>query len=319
MFRETFTKLILCTVAGIALCCAEQQSVKSSPELDSIVHSFSRECAMHGVSPDFSREGLQVGFGSVEARAGSCKPNAYPKIVNIDSTTWKHLPPSFKEMLVYHELAHCLLNRSHNNEVFGFGACKSWMRENDSICMVNSLNPGWRKYYVDELFNPTVSFPEGYRDDIKINNNNDPDTVAGVISYSGTKRLSFDSLFFERANWEIKIAISKPATTSGGISIAINEYTIHAASYSALGPINEFNRWIQIDQYKLQTSKNIVSWDSLSAMKDRVEISLIRENNAIYVYFERELKLYMPVRNIRLTGFIIREETNPSLKVYRRK
>jgi len=57
-----------------------------------------------------------------------------------------------KEYLVFHELGHCILGRSHSNDILENGDCKSIMQSGTSNCKGN-YNDENREMLLDELFN----------------------------------------------------------------------------------------------------------------------------------------------------------------------
>lgn len=135
--------------------------------LDSLTKRFFLEASIRGVDTSAWHRSVEVNLGSLpQDRAGSCQPDAFPKEVTIDHFYWKISNPKKREQLVFHELAHCLLERKHVNDTLRFGECKSWMRETDSDCLTNLDNNVWRTYYLDELFaRQPIHLPSWYRDE----------------------------------------------------------------------------------------------------------------------------------------------------------
>jgi len=68
---------------------------------------------------------------------------------------WKYNP----EALVYHELAHLFLKRSHKNERLN-GHCLSIMSQLDDPVYDNGDLLNRRDYYINELFNKNTPLPE---------------------------------------------------------------------------------------------------------------------------------------------------------------
>ncbi len=72
------------------------------------------------------------------------------------------------EALIFHELGHCILGRSHTSELLPNGDPKSLMIPNDitiySICeydIGNNCNKSFKRdYYLDELFDETTEVPD---------------------------------------------------------------------------------------------------------------------------------------------------------------
>lgn len=78
---------------------------------------------------------------------GQCTMNVTPKIeINIDYAEY----PDLLKRILYHELGHCILNRSHDNRVF----------HDHPVSLMNAIivdGVNWsqhKKYYINELFNP---------------------------------------------------------------------------------------------------------------------------------------------------------------------
>lgn len=83
---------------------------------------------------------------------GQCiESHAEGKRIVIDSDRWRRLTNSQKEFIVFHELGHCYLNRSHTDEKGSDGSCLSIMHSSTEACE-NKYNPATREDYLDELF-----------------------------------------------------------------------------------------------------------------------------------------------------------------------
>lgn len=319
-----FSFWILLTILN---CRGKKESLRSSAELETLVTSFVNECSKRGLNVEVSPKSLLVGFGRIESKAGRCKPNSYPKVITFDSVTWRTLSPQLKEMLVYHELAHCLLDKKHNNEVFKFGECKSWMRENDSTCSINTLNSVWRAYYINELFaEERVPSPDWYdtTQNADLNEKSKPIDLKIIKSKLNTLvTLVFDSTFINNnATWMIKFNFVEPENLNGSIGMAINEYAIQFSSRTDLSHANPnpvFSRAIVIQQYNYLRQVTIVSWDTLKSIHKKTDMSIKKTDQAIFVFFEKDLKLCIPIGKdkIALSGYAFFEEENPySIKVY---
>ena len=146
----------------LTLCCQEKELRYSAPpEIDPYVQRFQEEALQRGVHVDLHEEGLVINFETLsQGKAGRCKPNDFPKQVTIDPSQWKKLDDPQREVLVFHELGHYILNRDHNNHTLPFGECASLMDENDEeggfICSNNYYTSQWRQYYLDELFDSST-------------------------------------------------------------------------------------------------------------------------------------------------------------------
>lgn len=316
--------LLFWTLLTDVNCRGKKESIRSTEELEILVNSFADECSKRGLKVDVSSKSLLVGFGRVESKAGSCKPNSYPKIITIDSTVWRFLSPQVKEMLVYHELAHCLLDKKHNNEVFKFGECKSWMRENDSTCSINTINSAWRAYYINALFaDESLPSPDWY----DATQNAEPSEKSGTIdlkiSKTKSNTLVFDSTFVNnRSTWMIKFNFMEPKNLNGSMGIVINEYAIQFSSFTDLShknPTPVFSRAIALQQYNYLRQVTIVSWDTLKSIHKKTDMTIKKTDKAIFVFFENDLRLCIPIvkNNITMIGYTFFEEDNPySINVY---
>ncbi|MBA4056391.1 MAG: hypothetical protein C0490_16875 [Marivirga sp.] len=124
--RTAIFPVLLLGILMNCLQCRDKIEFHTTPaELMVLIDSFASECSRRGIKVDITPASLQVDFGRITSKSGSCKPHSHPKIITFDSLIWKALSPSVKEMLVYHELAHCLLQRKHTNDVLVSGECKS--------------------------------------------------------------------------------------------------------------------------------------------------------------------------------------------------
>ncbi len=100
---------------------------------------------------DYSLE-LTMGFTEVKGHAALC--TVYPdgrKEITVDADTWRYRNAAERKILVYHELGHCLMNRTHDESVDGNGEPHSIMnpttfsRESAAFFLENEES------YVEEL------------------------------------------------------------------------------------------------------------------------------------------------------------------------
>jgi hypothetical protein len=286
-------------------CQDKKNNIRSAKELEVLIGSFHKECSKRGLSIDVSSKSLQVGFGSIESKAGSCNPNSNPKTITIDSLTWRALSNQQKEILVYHELAHCLFNVKHNNDTLRFGECKSWMRENDSKCTINMVNKKWREYYINELFGPAeLPAPGWYNIHEKADLSQSAKRGAVKIVHNKSNVLQFDSAFFHSgSDWMIKIKFLEPEEINGSIGITINEYAILLAVYTSPAAPSDtlFSRAIMLNQYKYQSDRNILHWDILKSSGEKKEVSVKKRGNALFIFFGDELRSCIPIAENQIT------------------
>lgn len=154
--------LILTSLVFINVSCATTPidpgtSYVPITEVDSalapLVDSFIYEANLRGHHVDMSR--VTVTFGNIRKNRcdntiGYCMTNPrFGAIVKINTSTWPELNPYEQEMLVYHEMAHCLIGRDH---------CSKKLKDKPLSLMYplildTSIYKDNREEYVDELFN----------------------------------------------------------------------------------------------------------------------------------------------------------------------
>ena len=86
--------------------------------------------------------------------AGLCTYYSHaPNHVTIDLEFWNRFSDNFKEMIVFHELGHCILGRDHREGQLQDGKCISIMRSGSEFCQ-DAYIPSTKSYYIRELFHP---------------------------------------------------------------------------------------------------------------------------------------------------------------------
>ncbi|MCB0417744.1 MAG: hypothetical protein H6617_00785 [Bdellovibrionaceae bacterium] len=75
--------------------------------------------------------------------------------VDFSSSAWRSGSGTFKEMLVFHELGHCLLGRGHTNTSYSDGRKESIM---NSYIFSQSTYRAYRDEYLKELFSANVRY-----------------------------------------------------------------------------------------------------------------------------------------------------------------
>jgi hypothetical protein len=116
--------------------------------------AFELEAASRGIVIDLASENLIALFTDIPADnvAGQCSYSYnHPRQVTIDIPFWNRSNQLSREMIVFHELGHCVLNLDHDERSFPSGLCRSIMRSG-SCCCRDAYNMQNRNYYLDELF-----------------------------------------------------------------------------------------------------------------------------------------------------------------------
>jgi len=150
----------------------EEPTIDIADEFQVYVDTFEQEAAKRGLEDVFSERGIQVRFGDPNALqfgnpeffAGYCDIVSDPPIVNINQATWNVLIERNKEFVIFHELGHCLWERQHINDLLPNGELKSMMVggdfENSVGNKVINFSGLRRDYYIDELFDESISPPD---------------------------------------------------------------------------------------------------------------------------------------------------------------
>lgn len=125
----------------------------SNPIFFSIMEDFEEDASIH-ISPSFSIGDISINFGDVpNDAAGVCYiyKNGQKEIF-ISQKFWSKGSPMQKKILIYHELGHCRLNRSHDDS---FRAIDDMTIKNS---IMHSTIPStqefmnYKSYYLEELY-----------------------------------------------------------------------------------------------------------------------------------------------------------------------
>ena len=124
------------------------------PELRPFYMAFERAAAERGIDIDLTQEGITgniVELGN-NAIAGLCLrvPDA-PNRVAVDIGIWNSSDNAYRELIVFHELGHCVLGRDHLDDHQN-GTCQSIMHSGTTDCVTPLDDPALREEYLNELF-----------------------------------------------------------------------------------------------------------------------------------------------------------------------
>lgn len=138
----------------ISSCKKEDKSV-IEPDFKEYVDRFVAEAALRNVKIDISK--LKVAYGdTLKYYCGY----GMPSDVVIRSSCWENHTDAQKEILLFHELGHALLNRNHDNSRLPNGDFFTIMNEYNFYTCYSEFTPEKRKYYLDKLFIPSTPQPE---------------------------------------------------------------------------------------------------------------------------------------------------------------
>ncbi len=116
--------------------------------------TFQEEARSYGIDIDYESSNVtatlqQINNGNV---AGTCTTNGHNlRDIVIDQSFWDNASHLLKEMVIFHELGHCILGRGHFEGQFSNGICQSIMRSGLGTC-IDAYTNNNRDYFIDELF-----------------------------------------------------------------------------------------------------------------------------------------------------------------------
>ncbi len=155
--------------------CNDPHEYLVDDEFTQYVAQFELQAELHGKTIDTETTGLIVEFADLkDNQAGLCHYEK-PVRIQIDRSYWQAVSKSqnaelMKEELLFHELGHGILGRSHTNSTLENGDWKSVMCGGDKVSD-RSWNINYRgirrKYYIDELFNENIAEPDFARLQLK--------------------------------------------------------------------------------------------------------------------------------------------------------
>lgn len=146
--------IIIPLLFSLAACQTEEAkpSVEINNDLLPYFERFESEALLRGVEAPITT--LVSGkFADIEGDiVGQCEHYANsPNTILVDQQYWQKASDLEKEYLLFHELGHCYLERSHLDSKDATGKCLSIMQSGQGNCRMN-YNSSTRKEYLDELF-----------------------------------------------------------------------------------------------------------------------------------------------------------------------
>ena len=114
---------------------------------------FQNEGQLRGIEVDFANAGITALFDNLDnSIAGQCTTqNTGSREIKVDSRYWRRANGTDRELVIFHELGHCYLSRSHLDDSNTNGICISLMNSGLGKCTDN-YSSATRDDYLDELF-----------------------------------------------------------------------------------------------------------------------------------------------------------------------
>jgi hypothetical protein len=146
-------KLIFLFVLLVAtFACGKEETVNVDAELQPLFSSFSSEAQQRGMTLDMTNyTGMLTDLDEANVAAKCQTISNGQKRVLVDLGFWKTASTMQREMVVFHELGHCVLNRAHLDDARTDGSCFSMMQSGLGLCKM-SYTDKTRSAYLDELF-----------------------------------------------------------------------------------------------------------------------------------------------------------------------
>lgn len=288
------------------------------PRLRPMLDSFLLEASARNVELKPAADDLVIQFGRIAGKkGGSCKPDGIPKIITIDSMKWKFIDDAEKESLVFHELAHCLLLRPHNNETLKFGECKSLLREILSNCHINWSNKKWRSYYLDQLFAPNeTTVPEWHSTMPEVNDLKDMLPLR-QFRLKGAKFQYFDTPSPDGyCDWLINVTACRPARGLAYMGFSVNEINLDVAFVRIHATSDSIKSVVRLSILHAGTQTLLAEATSES---ETMHLSFRQYGSAIYIFFDKTLQYAMPMSPsaLKIGGYSSLPQSHYNIGLYR--
>jgi hypothetical protein len=198
-------------------CQKESDSIqKIDPPFQEYIDRFAKEASSRGVNVNL--QSLVVTFSdTLQNYCGYGVSNS----VQISSRVncWQNQTDANKEILMFHELGHAILHRSHDNSILSNGDYKTMMLDGNQFSLYSEDTPERRKYYLDELFNASTPPPSWASQKtistVLINDTiNKNSTNWKFVLRSGSSQLGEISTAVPSRGSSLKISTSTPSTFS---------------------------------------------------------------------------------------------------------
>lgn len=212
--KNTFYSMLLMIV--IFSSCKDHNEYRVGSEFTEYLQRFRNEAAERGRTFNVEAEGLIIEFANLKNNTAGLTHYEDPIRVEIDETYWNDISSTagadlMKENLIFHELGHGLLNRSHLNSTLENGDWKSIMCGGD---MINDRE--WninyrgerRAYYIAELFNESTPIPNFASTQFL--------AEADTLGFKSAIRLTFDTPQKQDAGWPIESNSSYTTSINNG-------------------------------------------------------------------------------------------------------
>ncbi|MEI7504528.1 MAG: hypothetical protein WCJ61_14710 [Paludibacter sp.] len=187
--------------------CKDHNEYRVDSEFSLYLQRFETIAATHKDTFNVNTDGLIIEFANLKDNTAGLTHYEDPIRIEIDQTYWNDISTTagadmMKEDLIFHELGHGLLNRSHLNTTLENGDWKSMMCGGDKV-NERSWNINYhgerRAYYLNELFDESTPAPNiaskqllvdttGFSSSLSLNFNTSKPTDFPVVDVAEYKR-----------------------------------------------------------------------------------------------------------------------------------
>lgn len=160
--------IILCALTILSSCKKEKERYSVDATLDPYLQLFLEEGKKRGITLDVVNDGLIMEFTQLQSPTIGLCTYQDPILVQIDKDYWEETKQyenqeNLRQDVVFHELAHGLLNRGHDNSYLPNLEWKTLMCGGDEVTgrdWAVNFNGYRKEYYLDELFNTRTAAPD---------------------------------------------------------------------------------------------------------------------------------------------------------------
>lgn len=156
MVKYIYSLLFISIVSLLAWSCQPEEEPPIDPDLLPYIERFIFEANERDVNLTIDSLGITVQFENISDPSviGRCRrdDNGVNESIAVDPIYWKLATELEKEYVMFHELGHCVLNRSHTTESDPSNICLSIMEPGTGELCTSNYNETTRAVLLDELF-----------------------------------------------------------------------------------------------------------------------------------------------------------------------
>lgn len=245
------------------------------PEFLPYVESFIEEARARNLRISFQFTGLEVKFGIVkesEDAIGFCSREDFS--IKVLKEAWDNLSENHKEVLIFHELGHCKMQRDHKTELLSNGEVASIMWPG----IQGKFFGKRRDYYVDELYNGKTREPDWVSITAEYN---EPFKRESIATMSSSNRINQNIKIDTDRDFEIEFEMENIGGDRTGLAWGSNDFN-KAVFITTRAP----------KQFDIETGKNLIGRvysDPFSNFTEDDENKItIRKTDEDYYFFINE-------------------------------